>query len=209
MSVRVAPCTYATATKAVLRWHYSRRMPRGGKLYYAAYEDTEDAGERFVGVLVFGVGVGRGTPITGIGARHALELQRVAFREHSAPVSQFMAATVKRIKGHHRVRLLVSFADPYHGHHGGIYQAAGWTYAGTSAPSTGYRAPSGEIKHSRVVTPTGYNRQFGATKRAWRAEVFEKVTLPGKHLYLLGLDRPTRRAVAKLAKPFPARAEVG
>lgn len=199
MRVEIVPCSYDTAKKAILRWHYSRVMPRGAKIYYAAFEDG-----RFVGVLVFGVGVGKGTPIAHVSTREALELQRVAFTAHAAPISQFMAAAVKRMRAHHHIRLLVSYADPYHSHHGGIYQAAGWTYVGTSDASTGYRAPSGELKHSRVVTPTGYNRQFGAIKRAWRSDVFAKVLLPGKHLYLLGLDRPTRRAVSALAKPYPA-----
>jgi hypothetical protein len=200
MRVRTEPCDWATATKAVMRWHYSKRMPRGAKLTYATFED-----DRFVGVLIFGVGVGKGTPVPSVDVRHALELQRVALREHAAPVSQHLAAAIRRLRAHHAIRLLVSYADPAQGHHGGIYQAAGWTYIGKSPPSKGYRAPTGEIKHSRVVTPTGYNRQFGETKRAWRADVFEPVTLPGKHLYLLGLDRPTRRAVALLARAYPTR----
>ena len=203
MRVSVTPCNYRTAREAVTRWHYSRRMPRGAKLYYAAFER-----DRFVGVLIFGVGVGKGTPISGIDSRHALELQRVALREHDAPVTQFLSAAIKRLKRHHRVRLLVSYADPYHGHHGGIYQAGGWTYVGSTGPSVAYRAPSGELKHSRVVTPTGYNRQFGAVKRAWRSDVFERVRLPGKHTYLFALDRSTRRAVAAMAKPPPRASSV-
>jgi hypothetical protein len=68
-------------------------MPRSGMLYCAAYETTTNdveasersaAGERFVSVLV-SASAHRSRAST---AGTPLELQRVAFRDHAAPVSR-------------------------------------------------------------------------------------------------------------------------
>lgn len=197
-SVTVTPTDAKTARQVVERWHYSGRMPSGAKLLYACHE-----GEQFVGVIVLGVGVGK--PLMhDLGKGSWLELQRIAMREHEAPVSQYVAELMKRLKVHHKsLRLIVSYADPYHGHHGGIYQAGGWVYTGTTSPSSAYLSPYGEMKHSRVVSASGINRQFGAQKRAWRKEVFEQIAMPGKHRYLMPLDNGMRRRLAKMAKPYP------
>jgi hypothetical protein len=200
MTLVIAPCNVKAARYAVEHWHYSQRMPAPPLVHYGAWED-----DRYIGAVIFGRGASDSLlKPYGLDAVQGAELVRVALRAHHAPVSQIVTACVKRLKASSPgLRLLVSYADPAHGHHGGIYQAMGWTYAGTSAPDKAYIDASGRRHHSRTVSPTGWKIQFGVRKRVPRTVDCTVVNLPGKHRYLLPLDRPMRRQIAPLARPYP------
>lgn len=201
MTLLVAPVSVQAARYAVEHWHYSRRMPMPPLVCYGVWEDR-----RYVGAVLFGRGGNRRLlrPY-GLDVIEGAELVRVTLRDHSAPVSQLVAAAVKRLKASSpRLRLLVSYADPSYGHHGGIYQAMGWTYVGQTPPDRCFIDPAtGRRYHTRVVTPSGWARQFGKLTRVQRPDDLQLVRLPGKHKYLLPLDRAMRRQVAKLARPYP------
>lgn len=65
---------------------------------------------------------------------------------------------------------LVSYADPLHGHHGGVYQAASWLYVGRSINPLGYMTPDGQV-YAR--------RSFHDAQGAYRPTDMVKVQLPG------------------------------
>lgn len=200
MTLLVAPCSFSAARYAVENWHYSGAMPVPPHVLYGAWEDG-----RYVGAVVFGRGASSKLMRPyGLDTTQGAELTRVALRDHVAPVSQIVSLAIRRLKqSNPGLRLLVSFADPWHSHHGGIYQAMNWIYAGQTSPSKAYRDERGRLLHSRVVSATGYNTQFGRRRRVPRASDLEAVTLPGKYRYLLPLDRATRKRVARLAQPYP------
>lgn len=195
MSLLVAPVSVKAARHAVEHWHYSRKMPMPPFVCYGAWES-----DRYVGAVIFarGANLNLYSPY-GLDQTQGAELVRVALRDHEAPVSQVVMAAIKRLRASSPgLRLLVSFADPSHGHHGGIYQAMGWVYAGRSSPEKAYRDKAGRVFHSRVVRG-GY--QFGRPSAS--PKNVEPIQIPGKHRYLLPLDRAMRRKIAKMAHAYP------
>lgn len=205
-SLIVAPVDVRAARYAVEHWHYSRRMPVGVAQRYGVWEDG-----RFVGCVLFGRGASPhlGARL-GVSVYELCELTRIALREHQAPVSQIAARAIRRLRSTSPgTRLIVSFADPAHGHHGGIYQAMSWLYLGATAPSRAYRErATGRLAHQRVVTNSGVGTQFGRRTRTLRKADCEVVVVPGKHRYVLPLDRAMRRRLEPLALPFPTAVEV-
>ena len=201
MSLVVAPCSHKAARFAVENWHYSRRLPVNPLVRYGAWER-----DRFIGAVVFGRG---GSPNLlrpfGLNQTEGAELVRVALREHDAPVSQIVSQAVRLLKATNPgLRLLVSFADPARGHHGGIYQAMNWLYTGTSQTGRQYVDPdTGRTYHARSVTASGWTWRFGTWERTPRSVDLIRMEVPGKHRYVLPLDRRMRRQLAPLAQPYP------
>lgn len=196
----IAPCAPKAARHAVQNWHYSGRMPSPPCATYGVWED-----DRFVGAIVFSPGAAMHLARQfGLPPRAVAELTRVALRDHEAPVSKIISQAVKLLRRDSpALDLIVSFADPNEGHHGGIYQAMNWLYLGTSEPSTVYQDRSGRIHHARVVSKTGWKRQYGVYKRVPRADDLEPVTMPGKHRYVLPLTKRVRRQLRARSKPYP------
>lgn len=206
----LVPCTYAEAKEAVMRWHYSRRMPRSTLVPYSVRE-----GGRPVGCVLFGRSASKDllTPY-GLSQDEGCELLRVALGPHETPVSRVVGVALRLLRRDRpSFRLVVSFADPEHGHAGGIYQAGNWVYAGTSAVRDEY-VVNGVRTHGRALRATrGTSPHRGVeapnvaewARRALGATV-ERVKGSAKHRYLYPLDEETRRRVAPLARPYPKRA---
>lgn len=191
-------CTYAAAKYAVETWHYSKRMPMPPLARVGAWE----AG-KFIGCVLFGRGANQhlGTPY-GLTATECAELVRVALTRHVVPVTRVVAVAIKFLKKQSPgLRLIVSFADPSQGHHGGIYQGGNWIYAGDSEPQWEY-LHQGRWKHQREVT----SGAFGGTRALVSYNDLPKRLSAGKHRYLMPLDCEMRERVAHLAKPYPKRA---
>lgn len=195
--LRIDWATHAAAKYAVENWHYSKRMPVGKLVKVGAWE-----GDVFIGCVVFSWGANRhlagsfGLPMT-----ECVELVRVALRGHSAPVSRIVSMAVKFLRRQSvGIRLLVSFSDPAHGHHGGIYQAMNWIYSGTTSRVTSFRR-GGVTLMRRAYT----GRQFGTGLRAKVPTDAEPFISPGKHRYLYPLDEAMRAQIAPLSKPYPRR----
>jgi hypothetical protein len=201
--LRVAPTTHDAAAFAVQRWHYSRTLPPGRLIKLGVWEN-----ERFIGAVVYGRGASpKLGKSMGVELTEVCELVRVALDKHETPVSQIVALSLRELqKASPGTRLVVSFADTTQGHHGGIYQAGNWIYAGTSSPNKFFRDRSGKLWHPRLVSRTGGQvRQFGRLTDTIPIAECVAVTMPGKHRYLYPLDRATRRRVQKLAQPYPIR----
>lgn len=230
--IRVAPIASKAARFAVEHWHYSATMPVGRSTYFGVWED-----DRYIGVVIFGRGA---SPHLGkqfgLNSMQLVELTRVALTTHVAPVSQIVTEAVRQLRARNAgLRVVVSFADPHHDHHGGIYQAMNWLYLGETAPTNMWRQPSGalihqrsafdggsepeklihdrhasrggrkpeKLLHQRMVSRTGVLRQFGKRTKSVRLGDCEKIVMPGKHRYVLPLDRAMRRQLAPGALPYP------
>lgn len=202
--LRLAWCSYEAAKYAVEHWHYSRSMPPPPIVKLGTWED-----DRFIGCVTVSRGSAQnlGRPF-GLDQTEIAELTRVALRhDHAAPVSRIVAIAVRLLRQQcPGLRLLVSFADPGQGHHGGIYQAAGWLYLGERGPTTEFRDSSGRQWHGRMISPTGRKKVFGHYRAVLRPDQCEAVVCPGKHKYALPLDPAMRAQIVPLAKPYPKRA---
>lgn len=206
MSLHLDWCSYGAAKYAVEHWHYSETLPRCPMAKIGVWEDG-----LFVGAVLFGMGSGGATDgrrYDGLAQRFAVgELVRVALRAHQAPVSQIVAVAVRKLRQQSPgLRLLLSYADPAHNHHGGIYQAMGWYYVGLSAKDYMIVDQSGHRWHSRVVSSKGWKNHFGSASRAIRPSEGTRIDIPGKYTYLLPLDAETRARIEPLARQYPKRA---
>lgn len=202
----VAPCSYEAAKYAVMHWHYSRCMPKSTLIKYGVWE-----GGQFIGCVIFGMGA----TITyaksmGVGQFEVCELVRVALRDHTAPVTEIVARSIKILKSNNPdMRVILSFADPNHGHHGGIYIAGNWIYLGTSRRQNVFIV-NGEHMHDRTVS--GVVRQFGGLRDGEsRMDLLRRTVDPrahygqvlDKHRYAYPLDRRMRKALQQKALPHP------
>lgn len=187
------------------RWHYSRRVPRFKAVRFGVWEDG-----RFMGVVVFGQGATPeiGTPY-GLDATEICELTRVALdRRHATPVSRVVSICIRMLrKQSPGLRLVVSFADFAHGHHGGIYQAMGWIYSGTS--ETHAYVVNGRMEHPKTLhSRYGIGGQSIPWLRQHVDPCSERIVAGVKHRYLLPMDESIRSKVASLSKPYPKRTTV-
>jgi hypothetical protein len=197
-------CSYEAAKYAVMHWHYSKAMPLGRLATLGAWE-----AEEFVGSVVFG----RGNS-TDLGSSYGLkqgecaELVRVALQKHLAPVSRIISVALRLLrKRNPGLRLLVSFADPNAGHHGGIYQAGGWLYAGLGGvpyewqhKGTGERIANREYSSRVKGSPA-----FGKAGSIGDSSQWKKIALMPKHRYLYPLDDAMRKQIEPLRQPYPKR----
>jgi hypothetical protein len=201
MSLEVAPCTAAAARRAVTQWHYSRKLPSGRLVKLGVWEDG-----RFVGCVIFGRGASINlTRRYNLTQYECVELVRVALREHNTPTTKIVAEALRQLRRHNpKLRLVVSFADPNHGHLGVMYRAGNWIYAGLSTPDPMWRDAKGNLWHDRQVTASGWTTEFGQRRRCPKKSECVRVTQSGKLRYLMPLDRAMRRQVEKLRQPYPA-----
>lgn len=190
--LRIDWASHDAAKFACENWHYSGCMPAGKLVKVGAWEFG-----KFIGVVLFGRGANNNmlSPF-GLEQDQGCELVRIALTSHLMPVSRIAAQAIRFLKRQSQgLRLIVSYADPDAGHHGGIYQAGNWVYTGPS--STAIKVfYKGKWSHKKTVDDAGVNQSSLAKKR-----------VPGKHRYLMPLDDEMRAKIAPLAKPYPKRAK--
>lgn len=198
-------CSYQAARYAVMHWHYSKVMPNGKLVAIGVWED-----ESYIGAILFGLGGGAATDGRRWGLAQTFEvaeLVRVALRHHHHTVSRIVGIAIKMLKRQSPgLRCLVSYADPFHNHNGGIYQAMNWVYTGQTGSDKMYKTRDGRLLHSRVVTTSGVRRHFGKLHRSLRPQDCITITVPGKHRYLYPLDEEVKQRILPLSKPYPKRA---
>lgn len=202
--LRLDWASHEAAKWAVEHWHYSCSMPSPPVVKLGVWENDD-----FIGAVLFSRGASSalGGPY-GLKMTEVCELTRVALSAHVTPVTRIIAIAIRVLCIHSPgLRLIVSFADPNHAHHGGIYQGGNWIYTGTTPRSVEYIANDGKRWHTRQVSVKGYNKQYGEYRRVPKPEDLCKIDLLGKHRYLMPLDDSMCQQVKSLAQPYPKRAK--
>lgn len=196
MSLRLDWCSHAAAKYAVEHWHYSKTIPANRSNYIGAWEDG-----KFIGVVIFGLGASPslGKPY-GLENFEFLELTRVALNKHIAPVSKIVSRAIKMVKLHNPgIKILISFADPFHGHNGTIYQAMNWIFTGITSPAEMWKLANGDLIDPRRYNGHGHNKSTQVPAGA------VLIKTPGKYRYLMPLDDAMRKQIEPLRKPYPKR----
>lgn len=98
----------------------------------------------------------------------------------------FLSKAIKMIKKSTKFKIIVSYADPYHGHCGIIYQAANWSYWGETATDVLLKTPEGKLKP--------FAERLVALEKGG---LLEKVNIPGKHVYIYQLAGKHHRSNKK------------
>jgi hypothetical protein len=204
-------CSHEAAKYACEKWHYARRYSRQPN---HAYLGVWESGQ-FVGCLCFNRGANNNMAKPyGLSMFQCCELARVALRAHGTPVSRLVAIALRLIKRTFPgLRLVVSYADPEHGHHGGIYQAGNWLYAGLTDAAEEY-VINGRKFQGRALRATRRSHPRGRLQcpnvLSWARQVLDPsahaVRGVRKHRYLYPLDPEMRARIAPLARPYPKRA---
>jgi hypothetical protein len=202
--LRIDWATHEAAKHACETWHYSKSVPVPPLVKIGAWEQG-----KFIGVVIFSRGANNNLlkPFC-LSQTEGCELTRIALANHMSPVSRIVRLAIEFLKRNSpELRLIVSFADPSVGHHGGVYQAGNWTYTGRQPPTVEFIAPDGKQWHGRMVSKDGKIKVQGVYRKCWRTDQCKPVEKPGKHRYLMPLDDAMRTQIAPLAKPYPKRAK--
>ena len=200
MSLRLDFCSRQAATFAVKAFHYSRSMPSGRLVCVGAWE-----GGQFIGAVLFGRGASSEihSPFR-VQQSQVCELTRVALGSHQSPTSKVVALAVRLLRRQSPgLRLIVSYADPEHGHHGGIYQAMNWLFIGTTARESLIRL-KGRLLHPRTVASRYRTRSIDWLRQHVASDAGHVRTLP-KFRYVLALDDAMREQLAPRVQPYPKR----
>lgn len=195
--------THDAARYACENWHYSKSVPVPPLVKIGAWENF-----KFIGVVIFSRGANNNLlrPFN-LEQTEGCELTRIALTSHSSPVSRIVRLAILFLKKNSpNLRLIVSFADPSEGHHGGVYQAGNWIYTGRQPPTTEFIAPDGKQWHGRMVSKDGRIKVHGVYRNCWRVDQCRPVIKEGKHRYLMPLDAQMRVRIINLARPYPKRA---
>lgn len=200
-NLKLAWCSHEAATYAVTRWHYSHAMPVGKLVKIGVWESGV-----FKGVVLFARGSNNNIMKPyGLKQTEGCELVRVALTEHVTPVSRIIAIAIKMLrKFSPGTKLIVSYADPEHGHHGGIYQAGGWLYVGRGASNREFYY-KGRRVHYRTIS-SALNGRPSTEQNLKKIGVTGSVKSSRKFKYLMPLDEATRAKVVPLRLPYPKRA---
>jgi hypothetical protein len=200
--------SHEAAKYAVLRWHYSKKMPMFKSNFIGLWEYG-----KFKGVIVFGRGanaqIGKAFNLD---QTEVCELTRVALTNHVTPVSKCLAIATRMIKQKNpKLRILVSYADSQHGHHGGIYQAANWIYLGETFAT--YIEVFGKTYHGRPFANKwpnkfGYSSRYEYVKNEIDPNA-KRVRQAAKYKYVLPFDAEMRSILEKKSKPYPKRVKLG
>lgn len=189
-NLRLDWATHEAAKYACENWHYSKKIPVNKLVKIGAWENG-----KFIGVVIFGGGASavlhKQFNLTRF---EVCELVRVALAEHKTQVSRIIKIAMKMLKRiNPKLKIIVSFADPSEGHHGGIYKAGGWVYSGISAKTREYFF-NGDWRHVTDV----YKRLDA--KKIKTLKFREK---PGKYRYIFALDDSWKKRLELLKKPYP------
>lgn len=194
--LRLAWVSHESALAACKAWHYSKSMPSSKTAKVGVWEDGI-----FIGAVVFGMGANRKlvNPY-GFKPWEGCELCRVALNKHKAPVSKIVSIAMRMVKkANPGLQLVISYADPAQGHHGGIYQAMNWVYLGQSEPDK-FPVIDGKVVHPRTLSSAIGRGSLKSRKN------LVYVRTPGKHRYGYGLTSKGVIALESKRKPYPTKA---
>ena len=187
----------------VREYHYSKRMPGNIQHCYAA---------RCLGGLFGDTGV----PVAGAifslpptrWSEEVIELSRlIRTPDYSTPLSKLISfcCLQLRLNGWH---LVVSFADWTQRHHGGIYQAAGWNFAGLRERNMDGILLDGMFKPGRSCNSAWGTRSPEKLRKILPDRNIVPHYDEGKYLYwralnVAGKTRAKRLGLHSLAYPKP------
>ena len=203
VDLRIDWASHEAAKYACENWHYSKGMPVPPLVKVGVWED-----KKFVGVVIFSRGASSNLlkPYN-LKQTEGCELTRIALSSHKTNVSRIVKVAIAFLKKKSpSLRLIVSFADQQYGHHGGIYQAGNWIYAGKTSKGKEFWL-NGKRLHSRQVSEKGWNIQQGMKRKTVKPSECEIIETEGKHRYLMPLDKKIKKQIMYLAQPYPKRAK--
>ena len=170
--------------------HYSRNI-NGVKITYCF---KVEYGDKLVGAVLFGAMSTTAWKKFSTKEKDVLELRRLVLLDDAGKncESRVIGFCLRHIKKNDKsVKIIVSYADPNHGHSGLIYRASNYKYLGKSSPDKGYvDKETGKLYHSRALR-TKYKGKYKPFVEKLRNKkengLLEEISLQGKHCFIFKL----------------------
>jgi hypothetical protein len=161
-------------------------------------------GLEIVGAMLFGELSTTSWKRYGQTEKDVIELRRLCTKDDCVKNTEswFVAQAIKHLKKKYSYKICISYADPYHGHVGYIYQATNWNFVGTTNKDKLLKTPEGKLYHSRAMRTKykGDYKPFAKRLRLLDAQGrLEVVEVPGKYIYTYTLDKKQKSNGA----PYP------
>lgn len=180
--------------------HYSHSINGVKSSYcFAIYES-----DVLVGAALFGAMSTTAWKKFGTSEKDVVELRRLVLTENCPRNSEswFISRCLKWLRQNTSIKTVVSYADPYHGHMGYVYQASNWEYIGVSGKDKGFvDVETGKTYHSRALR-TKYNGDYKPFVKKLREKLEKGILvprdLPGKHTYVFNLRKKNLNKI-----PYP------
>lgn len=186
----VNPCPLSEVRAFIEERHYSRSV--NGVKVAQCFSVTHQGA--LVGALLFGALSTTAWKRFADSEEKVLELRRLVLLDEAGrnSESRVVGWSLRWIRNNLRsVQVVVSYADPAHGHEGVIYRASNFTHDGMTPTDVGFLDPTtGRTYHSRALR-TKYKGEFKPFVKRLRAMhdfgELKQVALPGKHRYVYRL----------------------
>lgn len=179
------------AKVTICRFHYTKSVP-SGKSYYVQFGSA---------LVVWSIPANRNIAKFILGCTgNVWELARLwAPDGHEKNLlTRAISAAVGVINSLERPDVLVSYADPNAGHHGGIYKAASWISHGRSEEVRTYRHADGRTAARRSF----HSGKTGMRKCQIEALGWKELKLPGKERFVRPLSSMAKKRLSR-TEPRP------
>ena len=180
----VRPVHVSKVREFIEKHHYSGSI-NGCKISqcYALY-----IGGDLAGAMLFGELSTTAWKKYGENEKDVAELRRMVTLD-SCPkntCSVFISKALKHLKKTAGYKVCISYADPFHGHVGFVYQASNWSFLGKTPKDRLLLTPEGRYYHSRALRTKykGDYKPFAKRLRKMQEDgLLKEVVTPGKYIY--------------------------
>ncbi len=182
-------------------WHYRKSANTSAQYSFALIHKGE-----MIGAMIYGLPamVGQWKRYQEFGVekeRDVIELRRLCCIDETPrnTESYFIGKTIRWIKKNTEHKIILSYADPHHGHEGTIYKASNFQHIGMTSPGkildwNGKRYHDKSIRDynrahfrktgEKILVPTAIKM-----KEALETGEAKWVNTPGKHIYVFPLTK--------------------
>ena len=168
------------------KYHYS--PPKTGimaKLYFELRDDQN----KLNGVVIFSLPAGKNTAKTysKTSSKNVIELRRIACVDNTPKnaESYFISKCIKWIKKYTQYDVIISYADPYYGHKGTIYQASNFKYIGKQKFNAVMLKWKNKLIQERRLYAKKRNGEYEMNdlRKDYKNGLVDRVYMPKKHIY--------------------------
>jgi hypothetical protein len=183
----IQPCKASDVKDFIETYHYSKSI-NGVKITQCFKVLFND---RLVGAVLYGALSTTAWKKFSDKEHKVLELRRLVLLDEVGKNSEsrVIGASLRWIKKNLKeIEVIVSYADPNHGHTGIIYRASNFQYLGLSASDVGYEdIETGKKYHSRALR-TKYKGEYKPFVKRLREKLEKGLLVPiklkGKHCFI-------------------------
>ena len=190
-SFDVKQITIRVARPMIQDWHYSGSV-NGIKtsFCFGLY-----CNQSLIGAMVYGVpAMANAWKPYAQNEAEVLELRRLACIDRTPKNTEsfFIGRTLRWLKQNTDFKVIVSYADAFHGHSGTIYKASNFRYVGKTAKSKVILDKDGRTFHDKAIRTTYINREGKKILKPFAKSLKDRllkglakyIDTPGKHIFV-------------------------